>query len=87
MQKRKDMKNETLSQAYARFADLLLEDHVHFDPDLRFGDICRLAGGDPEEMDRLLQNEVGLSGEALVRALRTSDFTALAVKYKALPKK
>lgn len=65
------MKNETLSQAYARLADLLLEERIHFDPDLRFRDICRLAGADPEEMDRLLREEVGLSGEALVMAIRT----------------
>ena len=87
MQKRNDMENDALTRSYATLAALLLEDRVHFNPSLGFGEICRLAGADPRKMERLLTAELGLDGEGLLAALRTSDYTGLARNCKPLPKK
>lgn len=81
------MKNTALPEAYARLSTLLTEDKVHLDPSVGFAVICRRAGADPRAMDQLVRDELGMPGEDLIRALRTSDYAALARNYKALPKK
>ncbi|MBR1405834.1 MAG: hypothetical protein IJ578_02725 [Bacteroidales bacterium] len=81
------MKDSALPEAYARLSDLLLQEKVHLDPALTFAGLCRRADAEPRAMDWLLRTELGLSGEGLLAALRSSDYADLARKYKALPKK
>lgn len=81
------MKNTALPEAYARLADLLLDDKIHLDPAVGFAEVCIRAEADPQAMDLLVRDELGMSGQDLVQALRSSDYAALARNYKALPKK
>ena len=69
-----------LEQDYARVMALAGRDSVLSDPAMDFYCICRLAGADPEAMDRLVVSELGPSGEDLVSLLRKRYFDSLGKK-------
>lgn len=71
-------KNAALFCQYERFAALL--DPVP--PPGRFRSLCRRAGADPRSLDRLIREELGLSGRRLLRRLRHGGTVPDARKYE-----
>lgn len=74
----KEKKNAALFRQYERFAALL--DPVP--PPGRFRILCRRAGADPRSLDRLIREELGLSGRRLLRRLRNGGTDPDARKYE-----
>lgn len=74
----KEKKNAALFRQYERFAALL--DPVP--PPGRFRDLCRRAGADPRDLNRLIREELGLSGRRLLRRLRNGGTDPDARKYE-----
>ena len=79
------MENKTDKTAllgqYEKLADMLLNDKVHMDGTLGFPEICSWLGADPDSLDALVQEELGMPGDALLRALREGERLDIRRKY------
>lgn len=73
--------NDTLLRQYESFANMLIEDRIHMDGTLGFPEICSWIGADPEELDRLIQDELGLTGTGLLAAMREGERLNIRRKY------
>jgi len=60
-------------QSYEKFSSLLLDDHVYRDPSVTFSSICKEIGADPSALGRLVEDEMGMSADALIEAYRAQE--------------
>lgn len=61
-------------EAYEKMEKLLLEEHVYLKPGMDFGKLCSRIGADPQDLDRLVQEELGMSGDELMETFRRQFF-------------
>ncbi len=78
------MKNLTIDDYYEAFGRLLLEDKVYLDPDLSFHLLCKWLGADEKQLDARVQDELGVTGSALMRQYRAQEPGRLREKYAYL---
>lgn len=75
------MKTKENTPAYETFCRLMTEENLYVDPSLSFATVCRWIGVSPSELDLELGNELGFSGEALIRHLRAQQAERLREQY------
>jgi len=61
--------NKTLAD-YEKFGELILEKNVYMNPSATFPMLCALIGADRKALNSLIREELGMSGEMLLGALR-----------------
>lgn len=71
----------TLQENYALLGHLILDEKVYLDPTVSFTSICRAMGAPARELDALLEAELGMDGESVLRQLRAQEPAYLARKY------
>ena len=72
---------------YETLASLLIDERVHMDATVGFRELCAWIGADAAALDQLVREELGLSGEALLRNFRKRERQSLERKYGALGQK
>lgn len=75
------MKMKQITSAYETFCRLMTEENLYIDPSLTYATVCRWLGVSPSELDRVLGNELGFSGEALIHHFRTQQAVRLREQY------
>lgn len=70
-----------IEKAYEIFGALMTEEKLYLNPSIKFKELCRKLGVEPDEMDRKLFNELGYKGEELMEAYREGTRQALQEKY------
>lgn len=75
------MKTKQITSAYETFCRLMTEENLYIDPSLTYATVCRWLGVSPSELDRVLGNELGFSGEALIHHFRTQQAVRLRDQY------
>lgn len=78
------MENTALMRQYETLASLLIDDRVHMDTTVGFRKLCAWIGADFHDLDNLIREELGVSGEGLLRKLRKEDRRNLERKYGTL---
>ena len=63
----------TLSKAYARLSGFLSSPSFTERPGLTFRDVCKTLRVSPVDLDRLVRDELGLSGPELLEAFSVND--------------
>lgn len=71
----------TLDGQYEALSALLLDEKLYMDGTLGFREVCSWIGADPERLGALIREELGLSGEDLLRTLREGERESLRRKY------
>ncbi len=61
---------EKLFSVYAEFEKMVVEDRIYEDDTVDFASICGALGVSPEELDKLLVEELGYTGEEYLAELR-----------------
>lgn len=80
------VEDKSLMKSYEIFSRLLHEDKIFMDPSLSFSIICRWIGADRRRLDKLIKNELGLSGMEMIRAFRAIEMERIAEKYSKILK-
>lgn len=63
--------NATENQTdYEEFGRLIIEKEIHMNPAATFPVLCALIGADRKKLDARIREELGMSGETLLGALR-----------------
>lgn len=75
------MKMKQITSAYETFCRLMTEENLYIDPSLTYATVCRWLGVSPSELNRVLGNELGFSGEALIHHFRTQQAVRLREQY------
>ena len=75
------MKTDAILLAYERFCRLMTEEHLYVDPTLSFSTVSHLLGVPKQELNRMLEKELGYSGEALIAHFRAQMNTRLRDIY------
>ncbi len=76
------MKNRSVIESYELFSRLLLEDKIYMDSSITFPFLCSCIGANRKKLDRLIRNELGISGARLIETYRAMEFSRIAEKYK-----
>ena len=75
------MKTKSNISAYEQFCRLMTEESLYTDLSLTFATVCRWLEASEAELDRLIEQELGYSGEALMQHLRTQQAIRLRDTY------
>lgn len=62
--------NDNLINKYSLFADLLEKGKIYLDPEVDFPEVCRRLEVASRDMDDLLQEELGMTGDEVLSAYR-----------------
>jgi len=62
-----------IMKTFALFGQMLEKEHVHFNRELEFGDICRMLKVSPADLNEILLEETGFSGEEILENYRKID--------------
>jgi len=75
------MKTDSILSAYNQFCRLLSEERLYIDPAFSFSAACRWIGVSPASLNRLLEAELGYSGDALIAHFRSQLSARLRDTY------
>ena len=67
------MKYTSSCEEYARICGVVLREKPYLDPEFMFRDLCWSERIDPEGMDELFREELGLGGQEVLEQFREGE--------------
>lgn len=75
------MGNMELEKGYSLFYQLMVGERLCLRLDLDFEKVCRIIGADPVELGAYIREEMGMTGDEVIIALRKQAYDSINRKY------